>query len=102
MVPLIASEIDEPTDDRFIVAAEYLPPHLRHLLADESRVVDWCGKSDVVFQELTERYCFVGGEEREYLAYLHRPMFSSFGNGCWPRMCRLTTALRALERKTES
>ena len=39
----------------------------------EANVVDPAGKSQVVFNEVEDRYGFIGGAEAEYLAYFHRP-----------------------------
>jgi hypothetical protein len=40
--------------------------------SSESNVVQWAGKSSVIFKELDDHFGFVGGEVTEYVAYFNR------------------------------
>ena len=72
-IPLFAQQISEPAVDHpGLCMLEALPQRESAFYACERNVVDWCGKSRTVLQELYDQFCFIGGDLREYIAYFHR------------------------------
>ena len=49
-----------------------LPANERGYYSADYRVIDMIGKSKVIFEELEERFFFVNGTERNYIAYSTR------------------------------
>ena len=72
-VELRASEIDEPNRPRTVHMLDCLPAEEAAYYSLEANVVEPAGKSQVVFNEVEDRYGYIGGSEAEYLAYFHRP-----------------------------
>ncbi len=70
---LEADRVAEPCDDREVDMLEALPESERRFYESEESVLRWEGKSQVLFDEITTQYCFVGGEHSQYLKYFHRP-----------------------------
>ena len=72
-VPLTAALIDEPAANSNVVPMlSALPPEEVDFYEAEQNVVDWCGKSQQIFDEVQERFSFVGGSYEQYVAYHHR------------------------------
>ena len=71
-VPLSALAVDEPKDDFIVDMLDALDDAEARYYAEERNVISFEGKSQLQMAELEEHYGFVGGEEREYLAYLWR------------------------------
>ncbi|CAE7462480.1 unnamed protein product [Symbiodinium microadriaticum] len=71
-VPMDASRIVEPSDERVVDMLQALPQDEREFYAHEENVVELLGKSSVIQQELEQQYAFVGGSLDEYLKYFHR------------------------------
>ena len=77
-VPLRALSIAEPPADHpGLDMLEALPPQEAVIYSSESNIVDWCGKSETILQELYEQFCFIGGSTSEYINYFHRSDVSS-------------------------
>jgi hypothetical protein len=72
-VSLQAELIAEPADPRCAPALAKLPPDLVDFLSDENNVVDAEFKSQALFDEIEDKYAFVGGSQQEYINYLGRP-----------------------------
>ena len=73
-IPMKASLIDEPAVDSAVVPMlQALPPEEREFYSAEMNVIDWTGKSQELFDEIQERFSFVGGTYDEYLSYYQRP-----------------------------
>ena len=70
---LEADRVAEPCDDKEVDMLAALPESERRYYESEESVLRWEGKSQVLFDEITTQYCFVGGEHSEYLKYFHRP-----------------------------
>ena len=72
-VPMKADVIDEPGSSEHVVdMLKGLPEEEAQFYQFEENVVDWEGKSEVIFRELEEQYGFVGGTELEYIRYFRR------------------------------
>ena len=54
-----------------------LPEHDKRYYSEEENVVDWSGKPSHIYEELVERYVFVGGSEDEYVKYWHRKLLTN-------------------------
>ena len=76
-----ALAIDEPGDDSVVDMLDALDPLESAYYAEESQVLAWSGKSEVMFHELELAYGFVGGSLEEYVGYYHRRDLPS---GMWP------------------
>ena len=73
-IPMKAAFIDEPAVDSAVVPMLHaLPPEEREFYSAEMNVIDWTGKSQGPFDEIQERFSFVGGTYDEYLSYYQRP-----------------------------
>ena len=70
--PFIADMIDEVTTERVVDMLAALPEQESNFYAEESNVVDWCGKSEQQLRELEEHYGFLGGSQAEWARYLRR------------------------------
>ena len=57
-----------------VMMLDALPEEERLFYVAESSVVDWSGKSQAIFDELEQRFAFIGGTLDQRLAYLHRPL----------------------------
>ena len=71
-IPLLASAVDEPSDPRCVFMLDVLPEEDSLYYSCESNVTDYDSKSETIFNEIEDRHTFIGGSEREYLAYLLR------------------------------
>ncbi|CAK0800419.1 unnamed protein product [Prorocentrum cordatum] len=71
-VMMCASAVAEPPDDHVVDLLEALPEGERQCYSDELNVLDYSGKSGVIFEELEERFAFVGGSTSEHARYLMR------------------------------
>ena len=71
-VVLDAMAVAEPADDHAVELLEALPENERAYYAEERHVLDYKGKSAVIFDELEARFGFVGGSTEEYARYLMR------------------------------
>ena len=60
---LRAMDIDEPKDLATVDMLPALSVEESAYYSEESHVVDWNGKSKHIFDELEDRYVFVGGTE---------------------------------------
>ena len=69
-VPMLAPF--EPKNDGFIDMLQALPAEDAAYYASEEHVVESNGKCSVIFEEVEQRYGFIGGELSEFLAYLRR------------------------------
>ena len=58
---LKADLVAEPADEKEVDMLSALPESERKYYEREERVLHWEGKSQVLFEELTAQYCFVGG-----------------------------------------
>jgi hypothetical protein len=54
-------DVDEPTDERCVDMLACLPPEDAAFYEVEANVVELAGKSQILFEEIEERHCFVGG-----------------------------------------
>ncbi len=71
--PIRALDLDEPSADTPSVdMLAALPFRERQFYSDENNVVNFQATSDVISQELQQRYGFVGGSYAEYVAYFNR------------------------------
>ena len=70
---LKADLVAEPSDEKEVDMLSALPDSERRYCECEEHVLHWEGKSQVLFEEITAQYCFVGGQHSEYLRYFHRP-----------------------------
>ena len=70
---LRANDVDEPADDACVEMLAALPDEDAMLHASEHNVVERSGKSQVIFEEIEERHCFIGGSLDSYAEYLRRP-----------------------------
>ena len=64
---LEADRVAEPCDDKEVDMLAALPESERRYYESEESVLRWEDKSQVLFDEITTQYCFVGGEHSEYL-----------------------------------
>ncbi len=71
-IELVADGIDEPQDDRFVPMLEALAPEEASYYTSEANVLDYSGKSSVLFSEIEQRYGFVGGSSEAYANYFLR------------------------------
>ncbi|CAK0846110.1 unnamed protein product [Prorocentrum cordatum] len=71
-VMMCAAAVAEPPDDMVVDLLEALPDGERQYYSDELNVLDYSGKSGVLFEELEERFAFVGGSTSEYARYMMR------------------------------
>ena len=71
-VSLQADLVDEPQDSNAVYMLEALSESERCFFSDESAVVDLVGKSQVILDELHQRFAFLNGSMEEYVKYLHR------------------------------
>ena len=72
-VPILALALDEPAPNwPTVPMLEALPWDEAKFYEDERHVVDFSGKTDILFQEIQARYCFVGGSYEQYTAYFNR------------------------------
>ena len=77
---LRAMDTDEPKDLATVDMLSALSVEESAYYSEESHVVDWNGKSKHIFDELEDRYVFVGGTEEEYIKYFER---SDLPSGMW-------------------
>ena len=70
---LRAEVVDEPLDDRCVIMLDALPPDDAMYYSAEEHVLDFGGKSSIIFNEIEARHCFVGGSQEQYIQYLTRP-----------------------------
>lgn len=71
-IPLQADLVVEPKDEGCIEMQQALPDEDSRYYSQEAHVVDWDGKSNILFKEIEERYGFIGGTLEEYVRYLSR------------------------------
>ncbi|CAE7776885.1 unnamed protein product, partial [Symbiodinium microadriaticum] len=71
-VPMDASRIVEPSDERVVDMLQALPQDERQFYAHEENAVEPLGKSTVIPQEMEQQYAFIGGSIDEYLKCFHR------------------------------
>jgi hypothetical protein len=71
-IEIVAELIDEPSSDAVVPLLEALSAEESAYYADEEQVVDLESKSQVLFEEVEERFGFVGGRQEEYIRYFHR------------------------------
>ncbi|CAK0850462.1 unnamed protein product, partial [Prorocentrum cordatum] len=69
---MCATAVAEPPDDQVVDLLEALPDGERQCYTDERGVLDNSGKSGAIFEELEERFAFVGGSTSECARYLMR------------------------------
>jgi hypothetical protein len=65
-------DVDEPRDSLVVDMLQALPSEEAAYYSCESNLIEFAGKSSVVFQDLEERFVFVNGSERDYALYLNR------------------------------
>ena len=65
-------DVDEPANDQVVPMLSALPACEGRFYASESNVVDYQGKSRVLFEEVQQRYGFVSGDQACYAQYFHR------------------------------
>ena len=70
---LVAALVDEPTDERVVEMLEVLSAEEAAYYASEDNVIESSGKSQIIFEEIEQRYGFLGGSLEEYLEYFQRP-----------------------------
>lgn len=70
---MIAERMVEPKSRQCIDMLSPLPADDAVFYASEQNVIDPDGKSRVLFEEIEERYGFIGGSKEENLKYLRRP-----------------------------
>jgi len=70
---LIPHAVDEPSDDGFVYMLDALSPEESLYYSEECQVVNYHGKSQIIFNELEDRFAFVGGTEEDYVTYFMRP-----------------------------
>ena len=80
--------MDEPKDDRRVDMLQALPESERLFYSSEDNVVDLSNFSQVVYNELHQRFGFFGGRESEWIKYLNR---SDLPTGLW-RFTKLSAA----------
>ena len=69
---LVSELVDEPAPGRHVMMLDALPAEEALFYSEERHVVDACGKSSSMFNEIEDRYGFVGGSYAEYAAYFSR------------------------------
>ncbi len=72
-VPMLADNIIEPKDDKYICMLQALPREDAAYYQLEDNVVETKGKCSALFEEIEQHYGFIGGELQEFLKYLRRP-----------------------------
>ena len=96
----VAERMDEPKDDRCVDMLQALPESERLFYSSEDNVVDLSDFSQVVYDELHQRYAFLGGRESEWIKYLNR---SDLPVGLWrfitaPHV-KAVTGISAVQKK---
>jgi hypothetical protein len=69
---LSAAMVDEPLDERCVIMIDALPADDAMFYSKEEHVLDYSGKSSIIFNEIETRHCFVGGSQDQYIQYLTR------------------------------
>ena len=65
--------VDEPTDDSVVPMQQGMSPEEASLYEAECNVVDYEGKSEVIFKEIEGHFGFIGGIEENFVKYMERP-----------------------------
>ena len=69
---LVADLIDEPTENTLVPLLEALPEEEAIYYGEEQNLMRTGEVSQVIMEELTHRYGFVGGRQAEYERYFQR------------------------------
>ena len=69
---LCAEDVDEPLDVSKVIMLDCVSPEEASFYEAESNVVDYEGKSEIIFQEIEEHFGFIGGTEQAFIEYMRR------------------------------